>query len=139
MVKTNYTKVEDALKQGLEDFKIEQLLEMTEIGAEGTLKKLSGMQLLTIIQYELKSLQRHGFNLYLLLNIDKKEFKRFIDHPDTIEDADKEKLILLQQKIEAFRKEKKAELTSDENIVEQERHKHKNKRINVKNDWLPLK
>ncbi len=139
MARANFSKVEDSLKQGLEEFGIEKLLEVTDKESDRIEQERRSGQLAILIQYELKSLYRHGFNLYTLLHIDKKELKKFINNPSLMTKDDKEKLIDIKKKIDVFREEKKDELRSDEDVVTEERYRHKHKKINVRENWLPLK
>lgn len=152
MAKTNYTKVEEMLDQGLRKITVEHLFEMADVAAAtgnppaGTEKK--GQQpdkaqshLITSLQRELKMLKKQEQDIYVKLGIKKKVLKRMIENPQDLTPEDWQSLKQIQEKIIAFREELKKKLPSVNNdeLVETERFRHLTKRFNVNEKWLPLK
>ncbi len=145
MAKTNYTKVEEALDEGLRKMTVNRLLESTESAKDQVADKASTKpsgaqgQQIAAIQTELKHLQKQGQKPYEKLGINKKDIKRYIEHPEALTLEDWNNIKKLKEKIDAFKKElEKIPHSSDEELIEQERHKHINKRFNVNEKWLPL-
>ena len=149
MAKTNYTKVEEALAEGLRQLTRTKLLELADLAkAAGNQSKsaeaevvISQHHLLSSLQRDLKELYRHGPDIYTQLGIKKKEMKKFIEHPDTLTPQDWERLKQVKAHVDEFKKEivKNLPQISNESIVEQERVKHVTKRFNIRDKWIPLK
>lgn len=144
MAKTNYTKVEGALDEGLRKITVNKLLDIAD-EVEGTKDKEAEakttleMQLLTALHQELKHLHKQGKDPYKKLGINKKEIKNFIEKAETLTTEDWAKIKELKGKIDEFRKElDKLSQVSDADLVDQERRKHINKRFNTNEKWLPL-
>lgn len=140
MPKTNYTKVEESLSEGLRKMDIHRLLDITE--GEATAEQLHARgQLLALIQYELKSLSHQGLDLYETLKIDKKELKKMAGNLPALTQVDIDKLKKIREQIVNAKAEfdKKQPRPTNEDIVAKEQRKHVNKRFNIRDDWLPLK
>ncbi len=144
MAKTNFTKVEEALNEGLRKMEVGKLLGQTEdkkaAERETTApKKLTNEQfaLVTKLQIELKYLKRAGLDPFEKLKINKSELKKMLLGATELGPQEWDKLKKYKEQLDGFRKEQEKTVT-DDSAVEQERRKHVNKRFNINNDWLPL-
>jgi len=145
MAKTNFTKVEEALNEGLRKMNVGKLLDQTEdkkaaTREEPTAKKLTQDQhsLVTKLQIDMKYLKKAAQDFYEKLKINKSELKRMLQDPSELSLQDWDKLKKYKEQIDAFRKESETSESNDK-AIELERRKHVNKRFNINNDWLPLK
>lgn len=140
MAKTNFTKVEGSLSEGLRKIDVSKLLDITEGAATAEQLHARG-QLLAVLQYELKVLFRQGANPYQELKIDKKELKKFTENVAGLTQQDVDKLKKMKEQVDAFKVDfaKKNPQASDEDVVTKERRKHVNKRFNINDNWLPLR
>lgn len=151
MAKTNFTKVEEALAEGLRKISVNKLLDSADqAGAAAQPDKAikspekgastAEGQLLAAVHVELKHLQKLGHDPYTKLDIDRKELKKFLDNPAALSLEDWEGIKKIKAKIEAFRKElEKLPHITDEELVKQEMKKHKTKRFNINEKWVPLR
>ena len=140
MAKTNFTKVEGSLSEGLRKMDVNRLLDISEGEASAEQLHARG-QLLAVLQYELKSLFRQGQDLYKQLNVDKKELKKFAENLQGLTQQDVDRLKKIKEQVDVFKVEfaKKQPQTSDDDVVTKERRKHINKRFNINDNWLPLR
>jgi len=142
MAKTNYTKVEEALTEGMLKMTINGLLGMASIAAgigqpNPAANVLTNKQLLAALQFEIKYCRDH--RLFNAGGFTKPELKKILDNSDNLTPEEWETLKEFKAKADIFRKEmasKSAE--GNEELVEAERKKHINKRYNTKEKWLPL-
>ena len=146
MAKTNFTKVEEALVEGLRKLTISQLIEMADAASkEGkaipAAKTLEAIQkaLLSAIKRDLQKLHKQDPQIYTKIGIKKADIKNFAEKTLTTEEWESIKQI--KNKLDNYKKEisDKNPLDSDDQIIENERVKHVNKRFNVNEKWLPLK
>lgn len=139
MSKTNYTKMEEALNEGLLKMSVSRLLDLTNAALDLDQAHSIG-QLLALLNHEMKILKNHGIDPYEKLGIDKKTLKKLIDNPNHLTAQDFEQIKKLKGKIEEFKKEIESKLpqVTDDELVSKERRKHINKRFNVNEKWLPL-
>ena len=141
MVKTNYTKVEEAFEDGFRKATVNNLLDMTGKntgGVEASAPTAAQRQLLFALKYELRHLEKQGQVPYDKLGVTKKELKQWMNNPSSLTSKDWQKIKQIKEQINEFKKEL-AEKTSSDEIVTIERNKHINKRFNVNDRWLPLK
>jgi len=141
MSKTNYTKVEEALAEGLRKITAERLLGLADDASGNSKKATSHVDnaLLITLRLELTSLIKKNEDPYKLFAINKDELKNFMDHPETITLKDWENIKKLKVRVDQYKKAiDKIATNSDDAIIEQARNKHVNKRYNVKDTWLPL-
>lgn len=150
MAKANYTKVEEAFAEGLLKMEVSKLLDIADQAAQNapageekdTPKPTSAQrQLLIVLKYEFRHLKKQGHDPHKKFNLDRKQFKKFLDDPGEITIQEWEKLKTITQQIVAFKAEleKAQPQVTPEEVVEQERRKQKNKRFNVNDKWLPLR
>lgn len=146
MAKTNFTKVEEALVEGLRKLTISQLIEMADAASkEGKVilatKTLEAIQKasLNAIKRDLQKLHKQDPQIYTTIGIKKADIKNFIEK--SLTDEEWESIKQIKNKLDAYKKEisSKGPQGSDDQIIESERLKHINKRFNVNEKWLPLK
>lgn len=146
MSKTNFTKVEKAVEDGLQQIIVNHLLELAD---EANPKKSSTTPLshdqrtalLQTLNRNLKQLNKSDSAAYKKLSPLKNELKRLLSISAEFTPEDWKKVKEIKDKIELYRKEISKNLPhpSNDEIVEQERLKHINKRFNINDGWLPLK
>lgn len=146
MGKTDFTKVEEALTEGLRKMEVDKLLSIADENSEAkgkTDKKLSPAQsqLLAILKHELKQMNLSYDEICDKLKIDKKELKRLLKDTEALVAADWDQLNQLKARMTTIKEEqeKKAAKPSDDILIEQQRKSQKTKRFNVNDKWLPLK
>lgn len=149
MGKTDFTKVEESLSEGLRKITAHKLLGIADEVASGAPLKETTIspgkeigraeeQLLAALHHDLQYLQKSGKEPYKKLDINKKELKRFLQNPSTLTPEEWDKIKHLKEKIDEFKKLDKLPHPTDNELVEGERKKHINKRFNVSDNWLPL-
>lgn len=145
MAKTNFTKVEASLDEGLQKMKVNQLYEITESEKNprrASLKEQEQKQLLiNTLQHDVKIIEKHDHEMYGKIGIEKKELKELIANSKNLSPKDWELVKQIQQKVAVYKEEilKNFPQPSDDQLIEKERRKHINKRFNVNERWLPLK
>ena len=139
MSKTDFSKVEESLIEGLQKMDVNRLLEISEHGASAEQLQF-GKQLLLAMRFVLKSLDQRGLNPYEKLGISKSEIKEMIENASALKSEEWIKVKDLKVKIDKFKAEmdEKFPISTDEEVVDKERIKHINKRFNVNDKWLPL-
>lgn len=142
MAKTNYTKVEGALKEGLDKMQKEKLLEEADL-AQGKKPKKQHLedQLVAKIRQEIKNLHKHDKDLFVKIGVEEKLVRNLLTPNRAFTDKDWMALKVILQKIEAYRTdlEKRFPAPTNEELVDQEMKKSVNRRFNVNDKWLPLK
>jgi hypothetical protein len=149
MKKTNFTKVEKALEEGLIKITSKQLLD--QAGAKSPAKQLKEPVLglppkevsLTVMQNiykELKKMHKEDESAYKQMGFHRQNLKKLIENPHLLTPADWNKIKKVQDRIDLYKKELALMLPfqSDEELIEQQRIKSPNKRFNVNDKWLPL-
>jgi hypothetical protein len=147
MKKTDYTKTENLLNEGLLKMSVQELLELAD--KTGSFKTeesaLPSLQARTI----LLSFMRHDFETLASVEGAKPEEKTGITQKELSDAIEKiqeltpekwETLKEVRKRLIAYRDELKDKIPhfSDEEIIALERKKHINKRFNVRDKWLPL-
>jgi hypothetical protein len=149
MAKTNFTKVEEALDEGLRKITINRLLQLADVAAGiGQTKpqtkerdEETHAHIIASIQRDLKFIVKKDPSVFSKIGFKKKDVKDFIDRAHALTPEEWEALKKIQEKVESYKKElvKSLPKTSNEDLIEGERVKHINKRFNVNEKWLPLK
>lgn len=156
MAKTNFSKVEDLLETSLEKMELDKLGKLADIAQSverpemrkivekaalaATKSEIDKKALLHNIRRSLKQFKEPQFFEYI--GISEEELEALLKNTKELKSQDWMRLQGIRQKINEFKKakeEKNAAQEGNEAIVEKERHKHLNKRFNVKEKWLPLK
>lgn len=144
MAKTNFTKVEEVLTEGLLKIERDRLLEIadetsgkTQIESKDILEQ---KKLFKTIKYHLKYLKKLKINPFEKSTYNKKEIKDLLKIETLLEEKDFKKLQSFNDSLETYKKQeepmKKEAL--DEALIEQMRVKQINKRFNINENWLPL-
>lgn len=144
MAKTNFTKVEEALNEGLLKMNISGLLDKAPaVSGEGTppisrKEAAARREILAALRFDVKHSKAAEF--FAAGGMTRPELKALLDNPLDITAEGWSKLAAFREKTEAYRKEVLAKLPNDANekLVEEQRKKHINKRYNTKEQWLPL-
>jgi chromosome segregation ATPase len=147
MAKTNFTKVEEALSEGLRKITVNNLLDTADAisGKKATVSASQDVsaqkKLLITLQHDLKQLHKQMPGIYAEINIPQTKLKEFLSHSEQISLEDWEKIKKAKKKCDEL-KEKHSKLDSlpqDADLISKERRKHINKRFNINEKWLPLK
>ena len=142
MAKTNFTKVEEALRDGIDKMIKEKLLEEADAAqGKAPTKQHSKDQLLAKIRQEFKYLYKQDKDVFKKLGIDEKILKELLLTAKSLTQSDLNILQEVLNRFDLYKKEmaKKNPSATDDQIIEEEKKKHINKRFNVRDDWLPLK
>lgn len=153
MAKTNYTKVEEVLNEGLRKIKVNQLLEEADaaaaVGGSQEMQEREGAptdetgrtHLIATLKHDLKQLHKQKHDPYEKLGLKKSELNKFLDNQEALTPQDWEMIKQLRKRIDEFKEElaKNLPSTTDDDLIKQARRKHINKRFNVNEKWLPLK
>lgn len=162
MAKTNFTKVEEALSEGMRKIEVERLLIIADENTAANAKKSEGelesgdpseakpvvpkvdaahLQRLTAINHELKALDKLGEQPYARLGIDKDEIKKFMKDPAALTHDDWEKVKSIKEQIATYKQERNVPGTpgTDDELIKQQRKSQKTKRFNINNKWIPLR
>lgn len=149
MAKNNYTKVEEALAQGMLKIEVNRLLDIAD-KKEGrqnppsskpeSVRKIH-LQRLETLNHELKALEKAGKNPYAKLNIQKDEIKKYLTDPSVLTLQDWEKVKKMKEDLAQLKAEleRKTLENSDDDLVKQQRKKQHTKRFNINEKWIPLR
>ena len=143
MAKANFTKVEEALDEGLRKISIDKLHKIVDEkkGKKADKGQISAelAKMVANLSRELKYLEKEGYNPYENLKLDKAIVKKLIESQNSFNEQDIMMLKEIFDKVQSFRaKVKKEPLENEEEIIEKERKSQKTKRYNLNKNWLPL-
>lgn len=148
MAKTNFTKVEEKLDEGLRKMTVEHLLDMADAATKPKDDKVpnkirqdnSRLQVILSLQRDMKFLDKEDQTPYELFGINKKTISKYLKNPDKLTAEEWEEVKQIQGKVHKFRKdfEKNSTQKNDDNLIEQQRRVHVTKRFNINDKWLPL-
>lgn len=147
MSKTNFSKVEKALEEGILKLTSEQLLLLADEASMGKGTKKQELPtpemrgaFLMLMDREMLKLHKQDAALYKKIGFTRQNLRKLIANPALLTPQDWKKIKDVKERIEAYKKELAAKVppVKDEDIVEQERIKHINKRFNTNEKWLPL-
>jgi hypothetical protein len=142
MAKTNFTKVEEALAEGMRKLTIDKLHEIVDDKGEQSSKSTRDKektQLLQSVNLDLKYLIKTGIDPYTTFSLDKEQFKKFFDDPKAMTALDWIKVKETRKTLDDHKaKMKESEKGKEEELIEQERKDQKTKRYNIRKNWLPL-
>lgn len=142
MAKTNFTKVEEALAEGMRQMTKQHLHKLAdsihEVESAKSEKSLieAKKKLVAILKFEFNWMEKQDNTLYQKLGISKDEIKKIFETKDALTDEEFNRVKTLHEKLAELKKESPPK--SNDELIEKERVKHINKRFNVKDDWLPL-
>lgn len=145
MSKTNFSKVEKSLEEGMIKIKSQNLLKEADAYAAKTPKesvptKEECQAALTGIERDLKKLLKQDEKIYKKLGFHKMDLKKLLSNPSLLTPQDWKTVKDIKERIEKYKKELAARLPfeSDEDLVENQRTKHLTKRFNINDRWIPL-
>ena len=136
MAKTNFTKAEEALAEGMRKMTVQKLLDETKQAAQQEDVKPSQKIIKQLIR-DLNMVMKNDKQLFLVLGFNKDQIKKILSDPTNISADDWKTLLDFKKMFDMYKSKKKREVVNDR-IVEEERQKHINKRFNVNEKWLPL-
>lgn len=155
MPKTDYTRVETALEEGLRHFNILQLLDYADYAAKiGTgdpkqrERRLRSIALwvrrkherritAATVKYDIDRLFKKDYHLYTALGTYHDEIEDLLKRAADLSDEEWERFEAIKAALEKY-KEEHAIITPNSEIVDKERRRHINKRFNTNEKWLPL-
>ncbi|ADI38079.1 putative uncharacterized protein [Waddlia chondrophila 2032/99] len=139
MGKMNYSKVEEALTEGLYKMKVNQILESSKNKDDP--KALHPAQKFIAVVQELKWIKKTSPDIYKKIKISKKEISSLAEIIKKRRDSLKESEVKrIDELLEIIKKYKKKEMPQidDEDLIEEENDRHHYKRHNVSEKWIPL-
>jgi hypothetical protein len=143
MAKTDYTKMEEALRDELQKMAINKIREAAPSSKNDSASSLARQrsQILAGLRVELKYFSKQGHDIYGKFKIEKTWIKELLDNPAKLTDEEWQKITHLREDLKKFKDEleQKPAEEVNEKLVQEERHKHLTKRFNVNEKWLPLK
>ena len=151
MAKVDFSKVEQVLLQGLLKMEVEHLLYLSDLAtAFGTkrriedpkdLRKKDPVYMTKKLRGDLIQVKKADEEMFQSLGLDPETLKKYFGEPKSLTEEDLEEIRNIQERLTKYKEDlrkKLIEKTTDEEIITKERHKHINKRFNVKEGWLPL-
>lgn len=138
MARSNFLKVEGYLTEGLHKISVNRLLDLADAasGIGTSNEEYSPKRLCTLVERELKWIYQQDPQVFKALNIEKKRVKQLFDNPKDLSHEEIEFLKKLKADLKKYKQEKFTK--SDEELVNDEKKRHINKRFNVNEKWLPL-
>lgn len=142
MAKTNFTKAENALDEGLRKISVSNLCRLADIAAQiGPPSESSPTKtqrlLIQHLKIDLLRLKKKDNKIYSKLHIKKETLNQQFAHPESLSPEEWQALEALRTQTKALIAEYYPNESNDE-LIAQEKNKHRNKRFNVKDTWLPL-
>lgn len=146
MSKTNFSKVEKSLEEGMIRMKSQSLLKEADEAAgnkENEAKvppKEVCNAVLTNLEKELKKLRKADEESYKKLELPKLDLKKLITTPSLLTPQDWKEVKEIKERLNLYKKELASRLPqeSDQDLIDLERSRHVNKRFNVSKKWIPL-
>lgn len=140
MPKTNFTKVEEALTEGIHKMNISKLLDEADELKKGK-KETNPLNLrVASLRQDIKWLSKQNPSFYAEISLEKKKVRALLELKEPFSSEQATELEKLKEKIESYKAKLAPENTETENerLIEDEKKKQKNVRFNIKNKWLPL-
>lgn len=146
MGKTNFTKVETSLEEGMRRMEISRLLNEADKASGKTpppppeeKPKLSPekRKLIKDLELNIVRLRSRDRKIFSTLKVKYSTVKKMIGNALSLKEEDWKHLATLLKKTDALIKERMPEMVDDK-VIESEKEKHINKRFNVNEKWLPL-
>ena len=140
MSKTNYSKVEEALNEGLYRMKVNDILESSEKKADQE-NTLHPAQRFAAVVHELKWMKKTDPDIHKHIKISKKEILNLSEiikkRRNSLKNSEVERIDELLKIIKKYKKKNFPNIENDD-LVEDENDRHHYKRHNVSEKWLPL-
>lgn len=144
MSKTNFSKVEDSLKKGMEQIAIKKIVDSTDNNlSEKKLEEETRLNRKKVAIYliaELKRLHKFDERLFSKLGISLANAKKMLEHPSKLSEEDWRTVLKLKEKLESYKKVNVKTIKEEgiEEAVQKERDKQADKRFNIQDTWLPV-
>jgi hypothetical protein len=147
MAKVSFLKVESILTDTLRKMMIERLNDLAAIvtlmqDEHTKIPEAIIEQILKRFQNELNKIKKHDPKIFKCLELTEEEELKLLNSSNNLSSEDWDRLKTLKEKIEDLKKELHGlEAPLDEKVdehIQKERVKHKNKRFNIREGWLPL-
>lgn len=144
MGKTNFTKVEESLKKGMDNLAIKKIVDSTDSKSKEKKveeeARLNRKKIAIYLIGELKRLHKGDEKLYVKLGTNLPNAKKLLEHPQKLSDTEWKTVLKLKDKLEAYKKAyaKAIKEFNIEEIVEKERDKQADRRFNIQDKWLPI-
>lgn len=146
MAKTNFTKVEEILAEGLRKITVHHLYDLAEQASkrnedtvnEAETRAIQRLHTLAILLKDINYLKKRGFDPKEKFGIKSKELKNYIENPDTITNDVWNKITDILAKVEVCKKSLSENEKKDEDLIDEQRRRHITKRFNINEKWLPL-
>ncbi|MDP1835098.1 MAG: hypothetical protein Q8K75_04130 [Chlamydiales bacterium] len=144
MTKTNFTKVEEALAEGMRRIELDKLnKEADTIQGKAPLtteKQDQEKQRRLALKLALKWAWSKDKDFYTKQKIDRTEIKELLEKAE-LNEEEWAKITETLKRVEAFKTEleSKQGIKNDSDMIEKQRKKHVTKRFNVNDKWVPLK
>ena len=146
MSKTNFSKVEKSLEEGMIRMKSQNLLKEADeaSGNKANESKVPPKEVcnavLTNLEKELKKLRRSDEESYKKLALPKLDLKKLITTPSLLTPQDWKEVKEIKERLNLYKKELSLKLPqeTDQDLIDLERNRHVNKRFNVSKKWIPL-
>jgi len=154
MAKTNFSKVEDSLKAGLDRMNVDQIGKLADVAqrvARPELKSLmekatkAAMKLalekkaiLHVVKQGLKEIDLSNF--YQSIDCSKEQINDLLERSKELNNEEWEKLKSIKIQMLAHKEQyiQSHPEKGNDQLIKQQRKEHLNKRFNVKKKWLPL-
>lgn len=144
MAKTNFTKVEESLKSGMEKLQIKKIVDSTDKQLSEKedlrLKRVEKKKIIFNLIATLKKLEKADSKFYTKIGTPQATIKKLLESPSKLNEEDWAKVLKLNDKIKNYLRVYSSALKEESNdeLVEKEREKHVNKRFNIQEKWLPV-
>ena len=158
MGKVNFTRVEDALTEGIRKMQMSKLWGQAKAAAEAAVldsqktpellvkedegDKLKALaKMLVHLQRDLVRIHKWDENVYQKMGTSAEEMKLLVKRKEQLSVQERSKIQRIQAKVIRYAEKynQSSSQLSDERLIEGERVAHINKRMNVRKTWLPLK
>lgn len=150
MAKINYTKVEEAIDRLFLEGLVKRLYNLAKIfedfgspvqtAEKKPPDKEAVIATLNQINEVITKIKKANPQAYKQLQIDKNHLRKMIQNPQEISHQDWQEIQTLRIRIMKLLidLENAQEKKTDENLIEQEKKAHKNKRFNLRDKWWPV-
>lgn len=144
-MRTNFSKVEKSLEDGLLKLTRKQLLSQADQAAHAKSEEsLPAAEfrpaIFQTLERELKKISKLDELAYKKIGFRRQDLKKLIADPSLLTPQDWEKIKEVKVRIENYKRDLQAKLpaSTDKQIIENERVKQSQARLNVNSKWIPL-
>lgn len=143
MAKSNFSKVEKSLEDGLIKMTARHLKETSPSKNPKKEEKFKEDQIvaeLSSLKQDLMLIKKYDQNMYKNLGFSLKDLKKILSNPTALTHEHYQKICEIKVKVKDLKKEIRTQKKTEPNdtLIQKERIRHINKRFNVQEKWLPL-